>query len=125
MHRRSAIQQPHQFDALRLATGTWLASGLVLLGLTPLPLHDPIWGWSPAFWLLVAPCVLLLAKSMCARWVARTPSSHDATPHHRRARGVSSMAKRRMIAGPTNRSGLPAERRVRAKGLRRIAQQIR
>ncbi|MGN6312506.1 MAG: hypothetical protein ACTHMO_01960 [Rhodanobacteraceae bacterium] len=49
-------------DALTLAAATWLATGLVLLGLTPLPLHDPRYGWSLAFWLLVAPVVLLTSR---------------------------------------------------------------
>ncbi|HEX7129498.1 MAG TPA: hypothetical protein VF217_05430 [Rhodanobacteraceae bacterium] len=53
-------------DALTLAAIAWLAAGLVLLGLTPLPLHDPRYGWSLAFWLLVAP-VVLLASRHCAR----------------------------------------------------------
>lgn len=48
-------------DALSLAAATWLAAGIVLLGLTPLPLHDPRYGWSLSFWLLVAPAALLTA----------------------------------------------------------------
>lgn len=52
---------PHP-DGMTLAAATWLASGVVLLGLTPLPLHDADWGWSPAFWLLAAPALLLGAK---------------------------------------------------------------
>lgn len=49
-------------DALTLAAVTWLAAGLVLFGLTPLPLHDPHYGWSLAFWLLAAPVVLLTSR---------------------------------------------------------------
>lgn len=49
-------------DALTLAAVTWLAAGLVLLGLTPLPLHDPRYGWSLAFWLLAAPSAILAAR---------------------------------------------------------------
>ena len=48
-------RQQFQPDALTLAASTWLAAGLVLLGLTPLPMHDPRYGWSLAFWLLAAP----------------------------------------------------------------------
>ena len=48
-------------DVLSLGAATWLAAGIVLLGLTPLPLHDPRYGWSLAFWLLVAPATLLAA----------------------------------------------------------------
>ncbi|TAN05933.1 MAG: hypothetical protein EPN38_09870 [Rhodanobacteraceae bacterium] len=54
-------------DALTLTAATWLAAGGVLLGLTPLPLHDPTLGWSPAFWLLAAPAVLLVAR----HWLRR------------------------------------------------------
>lgn len=48
-------------DALTLAALTWLASGLFLLVLTPLPMHDVTWGWSLTFWLAVAPLALLAA----------------------------------------------------------------
>ncbi|MBS0432193.1 MAG: hypothetical protein JSS21_07275 [Proteobacteria bacterium] len=48
-------------DAIILCAAAWLAAGLVLLGLTPLPLHDPRHGWSLAFWLLAAPATLLAA----------------------------------------------------------------
>jgi hypothetical protein len=51
-------------DPVTLAAATWLACGIVLLGLTPLPLRDATLGWSPAFWLLVAPAILLLARYM-------------------------------------------------------------
>lgn len=56
---RNARREP---DALTLAAATWLAAGLVLLGLTPLPLHDPHYGWSLAFWLLAAPAAILFAR---------------------------------------------------------------
>lgn len=49
-------------DALTLAAATWLAAGVVLFGLTPLPLHDPHYGWSLAFWLLCAPGAIIAAK---------------------------------------------------------------
>ncbi|MEO6967781.1 MAG: hypothetical protein ABI132_04895 [Rhodanobacteraceae bacterium] len=49
----------HQSDVLTLASLAWLATGLVLLCLTPLPAHDAAHGWSPAFWLIVAPAVVL------------------------------------------------------------------
>lgn len=49
-------------DALALAAATWFAAGLVLMGLTPLPLHDPHYGWSLAFWLLAAPGAILAAR---------------------------------------------------------------
>lgn len=62
MRHRSAAPQPASSDPLTLAAGTWLAAGIVLLGMTPLPLHDANWGWSPAFWLLVAPAMLCGAR---------------------------------------------------------------
>ncbi|HEX5354348.1 MAG TPA: hypothetical protein VFW60_09725 [Rhodanobacteraceae bacterium] len=62
-------------DPLTLAAATWLACGIVLLGLTPLPLHDATLGWSPAFWLLVAPSLLLVARRMCARRLALQPAA--------------------------------------------------
>ena len=61
-------------DALTLAAMTWLAAGLVLLGLTPLPLHDPHYGWSLAFWLLAAPSAILLAKLVLRTDQAAAPS---------------------------------------------------
>lgn len=54
-------------DPTTLAAATWLACGVVLLGLTPLPLRSATLGWSLAFWLLAAPSILLLARSMCVR----------------------------------------------------------
>jgi hypothetical protein len=58
---RLSFPSPEQ-DPLTLAAGTWLACGVVLYGLTPLPLRDAALGWSPAFWLLGAPCLLLVAR---------------------------------------------------------------
>lgn len=55
-----------EIDPLALAAATWLACGAVLLGLTPLPLHDATLGWSAAFWLLAAPSLVLLAKCALA-----------------------------------------------------------
>jgi hypothetical protein len=57
---RSESSHPH--DVLTLAAATWLACGIVLFGLTPLPWRDATLGWTPAFWLLAAPCVLLVAR---------------------------------------------------------------
>ena len=60
MSRRS--ESPIALDPLTVAAGTWLACGMVLYGLTPLPLRNAALGWSPAFWLLAAPCLLLVAR---------------------------------------------------------------
>lgn len=65
MQRRSSTVAVPQPDVLTLAAVTWLACGAVLLGMTPLPLHDATFGWSPAFWLLLAPALLLCAR----RWL--------------------------------------------------------
>ncbi|MBS0383225.1 MAG: hypothetical protein JSR56_12430 [Proteobacteria bacterium] len=67
MRRPIARCPDHAPDAMTLAAATWLASGIVLLGLTPLPLHDATWGWSPAFWLLAAPASLLVARHLSTR----------------------------------------------------------
>ena len=50
----------HAF-AFQLAAGAglWLLLGGFLLALTPLPAHTDALGWSPLYWLLLAPlCVL-------------------------------------------------------------------
>ena len=44
---------------LALGAGAWLAFGLFLLLLTPLPAHTERLGWSPLFWLLLAPASML------------------------------------------------------------------
>ncbi len=62
MRRHTRSEPMPQYDALTLAAATWLACGVVLFGLTPLPWRDATLGWTPAFWLLAAPCVLLLAR---------------------------------------------------------------
>lgn len=67
MPRSTACRTDSLPDGTTLAAATWLASGIVLLGLTPLPLHDATWGWSPAFWLLAAPAILLYARHLCTR----------------------------------------------------------
>lgn len=53
-------------DPAFLATGTWLAAGVVVFGLTPLPLHSAAWGWTPAFWALAAPALMLFARYVSA-----------------------------------------------------------
>lgn len=54
-------------DPITLGASTWLACGIVLLGLTPLPLRDPHLGWSFTFWALAAPLVVLLARRLRSR----------------------------------------------------------
>lgn len=43
------------------ATVLWLLAGGMLLLTTMLPLHTELLGWTPAFWLLGAPLIMLLA----------------------------------------------------------------
>lgn len=71
LHRHDRHAEPKTFhadrtstapDPITLAAATWLACGIVLLGLTPLPLRDATLGWSPAFWGLAAPLVVLLVR---------------------------------------------------------------
>jgi len=64
-HAHSESTSPH--DVLTLTAATWLACGIVLFGLTPLPWRDATLGWSPAFWLLAAPCLLLAARRVSMR----------------------------------------------------------
>jgi len=96
-------------DPLTLAAGTWLASGMVLYGLTPLPLHDAALGWSPAFWLLAAPCLLLIARRAFglrvdspAQRTARSIHHPNVAPARRRkasaGRNRRTHAKRRAVA---------------------------
>ncbi len=43
------------------ATVAWLCAGSFLLVTTLVPTHTALLGWTPAFWLLAAPVVVLLA----------------------------------------------------------------
>jgi hypothetical protein len=45
----------------------WLAVGGFTLALTPLPAHTVGAGWSPMFWLLLAPASALLGLALRAR----------------------------------------------------------
>lgn len=74
MHRHPRSESPPPHDVLTLAAATWLACGVVLFGLTPLPWRDATLGWTPAFWLLVAPCLLLLGRRLSTRRTAFRPS---------------------------------------------------
>jgi hypothetical protein len=49
-------------DPITLGAATWLACGIVLLVLTPLPLRNADLGWSFTFWALAAPSLVLLAR---------------------------------------------------------------
>lgn len=93
---RQSVPSALENDPIILAVATWFACGIVLLGLTPLPLHTAALGWSPAFWLVAAPAVLLVARHMTAprglgMWVR-----HEA---HRVGRGDVPAIRRRRPRG--------------------------
>ena len=99
--RDHAHPEPARYDTLTLAAATWLACGLMLFGLTPLPWRDATLGWSPAFWLLAAPCVLLVARRAFPSQTEEAPRrlarsiQHNAVPVPRR---------RKVSAGHTART---------------------
>jgi hypothetical protein len=76
MHNRQATAPDRLPDVLTLAAATWLACGVVLYGLTPLPWRDATLGWSPVFWLLVAPSLLLLTRRLCMSRPHALPAAH-------------------------------------------------
>ncbi|HEX7325996.1 MAG TPA: hypothetical protein VF292_11695 [Rhodanobacteraceae bacterium] len=107
----SATASTHTPDAITLAAWTWLACGCVLLGLTPLPLHAGGWGWSPLFWLLLAPASLLCARCLCARGMA-LPDAHArgrARAPRRQHRTACAVRTRRAIG---TRRAVPRPARV-------------
>lgn len=106
MRRHTRSESTHPHDVLMLAAATWLACGIVLFGLTPLPWRDATLGWSPAFWMLVAPCVLLAARRAF-------PSRAEETPRRvtRSIQGANVQALRRR---KTNTSPGRHTRRVAA-----------
>ncbi len=64
-----------QTQRLRLAQ-IWLGAGAALLLLqllTPLPLIGPRWGWTPLYWLLLAPLSVMavLRPSSPLHWLAQ------------------------------------------------------
>jgi hypothetical protein len=54
-------------QALAAASLLWLLFGCFVLTLTPVPAHTANLGWSPLFWLLVAP-LCVLAGLRVRRW---------------------------------------------------------
>jgi hypothetical protein len=57
--RTQALPSAHHQRLLGAAM-LWLLSGGALLLTTLVPLHTELLGWTPAFWLLGAPLVVLL-----------------------------------------------------------------
>ncbi|WP_426701425.1 hypothetical protein ACPPVV_19060 [Rhodanobacter sp. Col0626] len=58
--RAPVLPSPHH-QRLLGATVLWLVGGGILLLTTLVPAHTDALGWTPAFWLLGAPWVVLLA----------------------------------------------------------------
>lgn len=65
----------------------WLLGGGVLLLTTMVPLHTALLGWSPTFWLLGAPLVVLLAlepslpRQLLASFRSRRRAPHELVWH--------------------------------------------
>lgn len=59
-------------QALAAVSLLWLLFGSFVLALTPFPAHTAALGWSPLFWLLVAP-LCVLGGLRLRRIGARTP----------------------------------------------------
>lgn len=57
---RRSFATPSRQQSLALAAACWLLAGAALLLTTLIPAHTPLLGWSPAFWLVIAPLAVLL-----------------------------------------------------------------
>lgn len=81
------MRQPSWPDShrlqLRAATVLWLLCGAFLLLTTLVPMHSARLGWTPAFWLLGAPLIVLLGlqPELPRRWLVAA-----ARPRRRRTR---------------------------------------
>jgi hypothetical protein len=102
MHIRPATSPDRLPDALSLAAATWLACGVVLYGLTPLPWRDATMGWSPVFWLLAAPLLLLLARHLCTSWPHASPATRG--ERQKRSRRIQAVRWRESRTSPRGRS---------------------
>lgn len=58
---------PHFSLIAGAASVCWLLVGAFALALTPLPAHTLALGWSPAFWLLLAPLCALAGLALQRR----------------------------------------------------------
>ncbi len=103
-------------DVLTLAAATWLACGIVLLGLTPMPWHDASSGWSLAFWLLAAPILLLLV-----RWAFRQkqPRSPNQRPYRETVGSIGARSRLRRLPCSVTRNPGPGTRSTRVVPLSR------
>lgn len=107
MHIRQATAIDRLPDALSLAAATWLACGVVLYGLTPLPWRDATLGWSPAFWLLAAPLLLLAARHLCMSRPHALPAIRrsERPQHGRRIQAVRWREGRTSLRGRSKPAG--------------------
>lgn len=58
--RHPHLPSPHHQRLFLVAVG-WLSVGSFLLLATLVPAHNDLLGWTPTFWLLGAPLIVLLA----------------------------------------------------------------
>jgi cytochrome c biogenesis factor len=58
---RRSINDSDRHTHLLAAALLWLCSGSVLLVTTLVPAHTELFGWTPFFWLFIAPLVVALA----------------------------------------------------------------
>ena len=58
---RRSINDSDRHTRLLVAALLWLCSGRVLLVTTLVPAHTELFGWTPFFWLFIAPLVVALA----------------------------------------------------------------
>ena len=58
--RPQLLPSPHHQGLLATAV-SWFCAGGFLLLTTLVPAHTPLLGWTPVFWLLAAPLIVLLA----------------------------------------------------------------
>ncbi len=63
---------PNSRQSLWVATLGWLAAGSVLLTSPLVPGYSAVAGWSGAFWLVVAPAIMMLAlrPALPRQWLA-------------------------------------------------------
>jgi hypothetical protein len=59
--RPQPLSRNRHHERLLGAAVLWLLAGSFLLLTTLVPMHDDLLGWTPAFWLLGAPVIVLLA----------------------------------------------------------------
>lgn len=57
------LPSPHH-QRLLAAAIVWLSVGIFLLLTTLVPAHNSLFGWTPTFWLLGAPLIVLLALEL-------------------------------------------------------------